>query len=285
MLCSKPPGLDDNEDLAECFLAIFEPFFHDKPTRARVELSREMLRLLPRDTLSTYGPWILAAQNIRTLLDQSPVSSSSHPPSSERLLGPEYREIVSLLERGLVSHPLLPEEQWFSLFNLLSSHIVQECGDAGRALGLVEPLAKIVTDNFFEGSERSNGMALSVAVALFKVAKLPRDRQAVEAARRRLWGAPPTASRSPSFDPFQYLYQLQSESMKFFYETETDCDNEKMMAYFEAVDVFITGSFSQSGIKTLSKLQTGLVPWIQDDKAHKILRSDCPVSEPVSLTT
>lgn len=285
MLCSKPPGLDDNGDLAECFLAVFEPFFHEKPTGARVELSREMLRLLPRDTLSTYGPWILAAQNIRTLLDQSPVSSSSHPPSSERLLGPEYREIVSLLERGLVSHPLLPEEQWFSLFNLLSSHIVQECGDAGRALGLVEPLAKVVTDNFFEGSERSNGMALSVAVALFKVAKLPRDRQAVEAARRRLWGAPPTASRSPSFDPFQYLYQLQSESMKFFYETETDCDNEKMAAYFRAVDAFITGSFSQSGIKTLSKLQTGLVPWIQDDKAHKILRSDSPVSESVSLTT
>ncbi|KAM0220793.1 hypothetical protein ACHAQI_000260 [Fusarium lateritium] len=280
MLCSKPPGLDDNEDLAECFLAIFEPFFHDKPARARVELSREMLRLLPRDTLSTYGPWILAAQNIRTLLDQSPVSSS-HPSSSERLLGPEYREIVSLLERGLVSHPLLPEEQWFSLFNLLSGHIVQECGDAGRALGLVEPLAKIVTDNFFEGSERSSGMALSVAIALFKVAKLPRDRQAVEAARRRLWGAPPTASRSPSFDPFQYLYQLQSESMKSFYESETGCDNEKMVAYFEAVDAFITGSFSQSGIKTLSKLQAGLVPWIQDDKAHKTLRSDSPVSESV----
>ncbi|KAF5665523.1 Telomere length regulator rif1 [Fusarium heterosporum] len=281
MLCSKPPGLDDDEDLAECFLAIFGPFFHEKPTRARVELSRELLRLLPRDTLSTYGPWILAAQNIRTLLDQSPVSSGSHPPSSERLLGPEYREIVSLLERGLVSHPLLPEQQWFSLFNLLSGHIVQECGDAGRALGLIEPLAKIVTDNFFAGSERSNEMALSVAIALFKVSKLPRDRQAVEAARRRLWGAPPTASRSSSFDPFQHLYQLQGESMKFFYENETDVDNGKMVAYFEAVDVFITGSFAQHGLKMLAKLQNGLVPWIQDEKAHKMLRSESPVSEPV----
>ncbi|KAF4991820.1 hypothetical protein FGRMN_7590 [Fusarium graminum] len=281
MLCSKPPGLDDDEDLAECFLAIFEPFFHEKPTRARVELSREMLRLLPRDTLSTYGPWILAAQNIRTLLDQSPLSSGSHPSSGERLLGPEYREIVSLLERGLVSHPLLPEQQWFSLFNLLSGHIVQECGDAGRALGLIEPLAKIVTDNFFAGSERSNGMALSAAIALFKVAKLPRDRQAVEAARRRLWGAPPTASRSSSFDPFQHLYQLQGESMKFFYENETDVDNGKMVAYFEAVDVFITGSFAQHGIKMLAKLQNGLAPWIQDEKAHEMLRSESPVPEPV----
>jgi hypothetical protein len=282
ILCSKPSGLADNEDLAECFLAVFDPFFQGKSSRARVELSREMLRLLPRDALSPYGPWVLAAQNIRTLLDQNPSPSGSLPPSSERLLGPEYREIVSLLERGLVSHPTLPEEQWFSLFNLLSDHIAQESGDAGRALGLVEPLAKIVTDNFFEDSERSNQMALAVAIALFKIAKLPRDRQAVEAARRRLWGAPPTASRSSSFDPFQYLYQLQGQSMKYFYENEAKCNNEKMVAYFENVNDFIVASFSQNGIKTLPKLQTGLVPWIKDEKAHKLLRSDSPVSGPVS---
>ncbi|KAF5017731.1 hypothetical protein F66182_10329 [Fusarium sp. NRRL 66182] len=279
MLCSIPPGMTDNERLAECFLSIFEPFFHDKPTRARVELSREMLRFLPRDTLSPFGPWVLAAQNIRSLLDQNPVSHSPHPPSSERLLGPEYREIVSLLERGLLSHPSLPEQQWFSLFNLLSDHIVQECGDAGRALGLVEPLAKIVTDNFFEKLERSNETALAVAIALFKVAKLPRDRQAVEAARRRLWGAPPTASRSSSFDPFQYLYQLQGQSMKFLYENEGECDDEKMASYFEAINTFIVGSFSQTGIKTLSKLQDGLARWIQDEKAHSKLRSDSPISK------
>ncbi|KAG7420866.1 hypothetical protein LZL87_004300 [Fusarium oxysporum] len=278
ILCSKPPGLADDEDLAECFLAIFDPFFQGKSSRARVELSREMLRLLPRDALSPYGPWVLAAQNIRTLLDQNPSPSGSLPPNSDRLLGPEYREIVSLLERGLVSHPTLPEEQWFSLFNLLSDHIAQESGDAGRALGLVEPLAKIVTDNFFEDSERSNQMALAVAIALFKIAKLPRDRQAVEAARRRLWGAPPTASRSSSFDPFQYLYQLQGQSMKYFYENEAECNDQKMVAYFESVNAFIVGSFSQIGIKTLPKLQRGLVPWIQDEKAHKILRSDSPVS-------
>ncbi|RGP72087.1 telomere length regulator rif1 [Fusarium sporotrichioides] len=281
MLSSKPPGVADDDNLAECFLSIFAPFFHDKPTRARIELAREMLRLLPRDTLSPYGPWILAAQNIGSLLDQNTVSSSSLPPSSDKLLGPEYREIVSLLERGLVSHPSLPEERWFSLFDLLSNHIVQECGDAGRALGLIEPLAKIVTDNFFEGSDRSNGTALSVAIALFTAAKLPRDRQAVEAARRRLWGAPPTASRSSSFDPFQHLYQLQSQSMKFCYENETEGIDEKMVAYFKAVDTFIVTGFSQNGVKTLPKLQAGLSFWIQDEKAHKTLRSDSPLSEPV----
>ncbi|KAJ4222178.1 hypothetical protein NW759_006601 [Fusarium solani] len=280
MLSSIPPGATDNEDLAECFLSIFEPFFHDKSMRVRVELSRDMLRLLPRDTLSPYGPWVLAAQNIRLLLDQSYVSSGSHPSSSERLLGPEYREIVSLLERGLVSHPKLPSPQWFSLFDLLSDHVVQECGDGGRALGLVEPLAKIVTDNFFENEEQSNQMALAVATALFKAAKLPRDRQAVEAARRRLWGAPPTVSRSSSFDPFQYLYQLQDRSMKFFYEHyEKMDDGGSLASFFEVVDTFMTASFPQTGVKILSKLQDGLSPWIQDVKAQVKLSDESPLSK------
>ncbi|KAJ4311415.1 hypothetical protein N0V84_010468 [Fusarium piperis] len=279
MLSSIPPGATDNEDLAECFLSVFEPFFHDKSVRVRVELSRDMLRLLPRDTLSPYGPWILAAQNIRLLLDQNQISSGSHPSSSERLLGPEYREIVSLLERGLVSHPKLPTPQWFSLFDLLSDHVVQECGDAGRALALVEPLAKIVADNFFDDEEQSNQMALDVATALFKAAKLPRDRQAVEAARRRLWGAPPTVSRSSSFDPFQYLYQLQDRSMKFFYEHyEKMGDGGSMAFFFEAVDIFMTSSFSQTGVKILSKLQDGLSPWIQDEKAQVKLSDESPLS-------
>ncbi|RSL67165.1 hypothetical protein CEP54_003370 [Fusarium duplospermum] len=279
MLSSIPPGATDNEDLAECFLSIFEPFFHDKSMRVRVELSRDMLRLLARDTLSPYGPWVLAAQNIRLLLDQSYISSGSHPSSSERLLGPEYREIVSLLERGLVSHPKLPSPQWFSLFDLLSDHVVQECGDAGRALGLVEPLAKIVADNFFETEEQLNQMALAVATALFKAAKLPRDRQAVEAARRRLWGAPPTVSRSTSYDPFQYLYQLQERSMRFFYDHYEKMDNVGSMAsFFEVVDAFMTGAFPKTGIKILSKLQDGLSPWIQDEKAQVKLSDESPLS-------
>ncbi|KAF4458977.1 Telomere length regulator rif1 [Fusarium albosuccineum] len=285
MLSSIPPGVADDEELAECFYSVFEPFFHDKSIKVRVELSREMLRLLPLDALSPYGPWVLAAQNIRMLLDQSYISSNSHPSSSDILLGPEYREIVSLLERGLVSHPSLPEHQWFSLFDLLSDHIAHECGDAGRVLGLVEPLAKIVADKFFDDANQSNRMSLAVTTALFKIAKLPRDRQAVEAARRRLWGAPPTASRSSSFDPFHHLYQLQNQSMRFLYgQTKNSVDDTLTASYFEAVDAFILGSFSQTGVKTLSKLQDGLSPWFQDDNAQIKLSDDSPLSKALKTT-
>ncbi|KAH7133292.1 Rap1-interacting factor 1 N terminal-domain-containing protein [Dactylonectria estremocensis] len=277
ILCSAPPGVTDNEALCDFFQSVFEPFFNEKSTKIRVELTREMLRLLPRDAQAPYGPWVLAADNMRLTLEQ--ILSSSGPPSSERLLGPEYREVVSLLERGLLSHPNLPSTAWFSLFNFLSDHIVQECGDAGRALGLVEPIAKILLENFFKGAVKPNQTALIVTTMLFKVAKLPRDRQAVEAARRRLWGAPPTISRASTFDPFDNLYKLQEQSMQFLYNDLVNSDDQVSIASFiEAIDSFLTASFPQTGVKTLSKLQDGLVPWIQDDKAQLKLSDGSLVS-------
>ncbi|KAF7543826.1 hypothetical protein G7Z17_g10426 [Cylindrodendrum hubeiense] len=280
ILCSIPPGAADDEALCEFFQSVFEPFFNEKSTKLRVELTREMLRLLPRDAQAPYGPWVLAASNMRLTLEQA--SSSSIPTSSERLLGPEYREVVSLLERGLLSHPNLPSPSWYSLLNFLSDHILQECGDAGRALGLVEPIAKIMLENFFNNTDKPTQTALTVTTTLFDVAKLPRDRQAVEAARRRLWGAPPTISRASTYDPFDNLYKLQDQSMKFIYDNPANLHNEASMAsYFEAVNTFMTASFSQTGIKTLSKLQDGLCPWIQDDKAQLKLSDEFPV--PIAL--
>lgn len=285
ILSSIPPGMTDDEELSNMFLSVFELFLNDKSMKVRMELCREMLRLLPRDALSPYGPWVLAAQNIRLLLEGC-AASDSQPTSSEKLLGPEYREVVSLLERGLLSHPNLPSQHWFSLFNLLSDHVAQECGDAGRALGVVEPLAKILTDSFFSKAEQSNKMSLAIATALFQVAKLPRDRQAVEAARRRLWGAPPTVSRSSSFDPFDCLYKLEQQSLRFLYEHAGDENTGvPIAAYLETIRTFMVRSLPQTGIKAISKLQGGLCLWIQDDKAQLKLSDDSPVSKEVSQVT
>ncbi|CAM1510153.1 Fc.00g004880.m01.CDS01 [Cosmosporella sp. VM-42] len=277
MLSSIPPGGADDETLSEFLQSVFEPFFTDKSTKSRIELAREMLRLLPRNTLSPYGPWILAAQNVRLSLEQTHVLSSPAPTSSDRLLGPEYREIVSLLERGLVSHPNLPSQHWFSLFNLLSEHVVQECGDAGRALGLVEPLAKIILDNFFSNLAKPNETALDATTTLYEIAKFPRDRQAVEVARRRLWGAPPTVTRASSFDPFDNLYKLGTQCMAFLYEQLVEQPDRTAVA-IETICGFLKASFSQTGIKTLLKLQEGISPWIQDDKAQLKLGDQSPVS-------
>lgn len=279
MLSCIPPGGADDEVLAEFIGSVFEPFFEDKPVKHRLELAREMLRLIPKNTLSSYGPWILAAQSLRLPLEQTQALSSANPPSSDRLLGQDYREMVSLLERGLVSHPNLPSDQWFSLFDLLSEHVVRECGDAGRALGIVEPVAKIVLDNFFSTTTTPTPTALGLTSTLFQIAKLPRDRQAVEVARRRLWGAPPTASRASSFDPFDNLYKLGSLAMIYLYENMQELnDSASMTSFIDSIVAFSAMSFPQVGVKSLLKLVDGISPWIQDDKAQLKLGDESSVS-------
>lgn len=283
MLCCIPPGGADDEALSDFIQHTFEPFFNEKSTKIRLELAREMLKLIPRNTLSPYGPWILASQNLRLPLQTPQSSSSTNPSSSDRLLGPEYREIVSLLERGLVSHPNLPSQQWFSLFYLLSDHVVQECGDAGRALGVIEPLAKIIVDNFFGSSAKPSTTVLTVATTLFKIANIPRDRQAVEVARRRLWGAPPTVSRASSFDPFDNLYKLGTQVLCFSYDQLTAVDDDTLSTTcLESISAFLMASFKQTGVKTLLKLHEGISPWVQDEKARLKLSDQSPASTTVS---
>lgn len=283
MLCSIPQGATDDDELSDFVQFVFEPFFKDKNTKGRLELAREMLRLLPRDTLSPYGPWILAAQNFRLMLESNEVSFKSGTPSNDRLLGPEYREVVCLLERGLVSHPRLPPEHWFSLFDLLSQHVLQECGDAGKALGVVEPISKILLDNLVSDSGNLNQMAMRVTSALLGQAKLPRDRQAIEAARRRLWGAPPTTPRAQSFDPFDYLYKLTNKTLELTYNTPMETqDLTTTGSCIESLATFVAGTFAANDVKCLAKLQDGITSWIRDESAQFKLSGDLPVSKAVS---
>ncbi|UNI23664.1 hypothetical protein JDV02_009470 [Purpureocillium takamizusanense] len=270
MLCSVPPGCSDNADLAEVFQEIFEPFFAGKSVKARADLARELVQLLPRNTLSPFGPWLLAADKVKPSLDKAMPPSGSAVPSSEKFLGPEYREIVSLLERGLLCHPNLPTAHWQTLFGLLSANVVRDFGDAGRAVVLVEPLAKALLENAMPDRLSTSISRTCVTAMLFDAAKVPRDRQALDTARLRLWGAPPTLGKAASPDPFDYLYKLGNATLVSLYDTygelETTTDTDALL---EAVGKFLDRCVSIStAIKMMSRMQAGLCPWLQDEKAH-----------------
>lgn len=284
ILSSIPPGIADDDDYSHFIQAVFEPFFGEKSIKIRVDFAKEMLRQLPRNTICPYGPWILTATNIASLLEQTQSSTSPNTSGGDKLLGPEYREVVSLLERGLTSHPNLPANHWFSLFDRLSTHVVRECGDAGRALGVIEPVSKIVLDNCFSGSGDANKLATDIATALFKVAKLARDRQAIDAARRRLWGAPPTGSKALSIDPYDNLYKLGNQTLKERYDSICQGgDQASVPSLFEAIIKFIEEAVPLAGIKVLVKLSEGLDPWIRDENALLKLGDGSVLSASVSF--
>ncbi|KAL7796852.1 Rap1-interacting factor 1 N terminal domain-containing protein [Trichoderma ceciliae] len=266
MLSSVPLGGADDEALADFVLSVFEPFFHGKATKARLELAHEFLQLLPRESSSPYGPWLLAAQNLSLSLDNN--EAISNLTGSGKLLGPKYRDISSLLERGLAGHPQLPSDRWFSLFERLSENVVQQLGDAGRALVVVEPLAKALFDRLDSSIQRPPATSLKAIRALFDVAKLPRDRTALNTARQRLWGTPLIAARAGSLDPFDNLYKLGNQVLEVFYSKYSIFDsNNEIIPFIESIESFLVRCFSQLGIKAFTKAQTSLCLWIEDSKS------------------
>ncbi|PTB65937.1 hypothetical protein BBK36DRAFT_1120227 [Trichoderma citrinoviride] len=266
LLSSIPPGVADDEALSEFFLCVFEPFFHGKPTKTRLEQTQELLQLLPRDSPSPSGPWLLAAQNLSLSLDNE---STNNLTGSGKLLGLKYRDIASLLERGLVVHPQLPSERWLSLFERLSEHVAQQVGDAGRALVVAEPLAKaLLVCHERSDSQKPSATTLKAIRVLFDVAKLPRDHTALNTARQRLWGTSLTAARAGSLDPFDNLYRLGNQVLQTFYNRMSVFDaNAEIVPLMESIEGFLVRCFSQLGVKAFTNFQTGLCLWIEDEKS------------------
>ena len=283
LLCSIPPGCTDDEAMASFFQSVFEPFFKTRANdKSRGDLARELLQLLPRNTLAPLGPWLLAAEYMKLSLDSSLAGSTSSTSSSEKPLGPLYREIVSLLERGLTCHRSLPFHHWRSLFDQVSGSVVRDFGDAGRALVVIEPLAKTVLESSTNSAVPSS-MTIQAMTMLFDSAKLPRDRQALEAARLRLWGAPPAAGKAGAADPFDNLSKLCNHMLELFYDKYAEIEaHQEVDEFVIAVEKFFDKSLSQAGIKILLKIQPGLCSWIQDERTQLRMSDKSSIYKTVS---
>lgn len=283
LLASVPLGGADDEVLSNFFLSVFEPFFLGKAVKARLELSNELLQLLPRASSSPYGPWILAAQNFSLSLEDGETTSSLI--GSGKMLGPKYRDIISLLERGLFGHPQLPLDKWFTLFERLSENVAQQLGDAGRALAVIEPLAKVLLDCLDSSVEKPSSISLRAIRSLFDAAKLPRDKTALNTARQRLWGASVVAARAGSSDPFDNLYKLGNQALETFYGNSSIFDPENdIVPFLESIKSFLVRCFSQSGVKAFTTVEAGLCMWIEDDKSCYEHDEESLLSKTVRMT-
>jgi hypothetical protein len=270
MLCTIPPGGEDDASFSEFFLSTFDPFFAGKSASGRGELANELLSLIPNGTLSGAAPWILAAKNCAILSEaRTARPESTTTGTMDRSPGPEYRRVASLLERGLQSHLGLPATQWLALIDSLLRQVKEFAGDAGCAIVIIEPLARVLLDRWSASHTEITSLTLVATRSVFEAAKAPRDRQAVDAARRRLWGVPLGVSKNAQFDPYGNLYKLGNAVSRHTYDSfgvETS-DSESAQA-ITAICGFMTRLLSQLGITALTMLQDGFRVWIKDEGAH-----------------
>jgi hypothetical protein len=283
ILSSIPEGGADDDEFAEFFQAIFEPFLTAKNGRKEIGITRDLLRLLPENTLCPYAPWMLGAQAMRASILTTSSSSASE---KDKIWGPEFREITSHLVRGLTLHPKLPMDAWLSLFHMFSERVTQELGDAGRALTMTEPLSKTLLDNFQSDPTASTVRTLEMVVSVAATAKLPRDKQALSMARRRLWGSV-AAQKGSSLDPFEYFYKLVNVALRKCYEVSAlrESAASQLARLITTVDAFLESTCSTGVFAPLSKLEVGLSPWLEDGQGVLSLASGSPISDAVSFNT
>ncbi|KAK3987052.1 putative telomere length regulator protein rif1 [Cladorrhinum sp. PSN332] len=265
-LSSLPPGVPDDQDFADFLSDVFAPFFASKGEKAKMELAQELLATIPLETPRPFGTWLLVANKISTWLEPGHNSHQSSGSGSDAPIGHDYRDIVKVLERGIKSTPNLPWKPWESLFYALFERVREETGDAGVAILVIEPLSKVLVDQLaLPGVERSlmpNG--IRCVTELISVATQPRDKHAVDAARRRLWGTALAGSRSSSFDTFEMLYKAVNEALQSQYNEFDPANTDAIVHLLKEVAGFFERCNRQLFLRSLVALQDGVLPWIQD---------------------
>ncbi|KAI1205608.1 uncharacterized protein F4807DRAFT_277227 [Annulohypoxylon truncatum] len=283
MLSALPPGILDSDGLLNLIRVVFDPFVISRPSsQGKVDLARELMQTLPVDIPCSYGPWIFVSDILSLSLENSQSSHQTASSSQPTTIGHEYREIVRHLERGVKSTPNLPWEQWHSLFHLLVTRVTCEAGEAGCAIVVVEPLAKSLWEITSSREDVTPDNLLKASIDLIATARQPRDRQALDAARRRLWGTSIAGSRSASFDPFDTFYRLTNHLLGVAYIRFAQYGQEETVAtLLTEVTSYLARCNPSLVLKSLLQLQHGISLWVQDADAQYSSRQSSNVCEAV----
>ncbi|KAK0618384.1 Rap1-interacting factor 1 N terminal-domain-containing protein [Bombardia bombarda] len=267
MLSALPPGIPDDKHFADFTSFVFTPFFASKGDKAKMDFAQDLLSTIPMEAPRPYGPWLLVSGMMSGWIGPNSSSHRSIGSGSETPVGHDYRDIVKTLERGIRSTPNLPWEHWESLFYSVLERARDETGDAGVAIVLIEPLAKATLDQLAllePGSTSAN--SIKCVTELLSAATQPRDRQAVDAARRRLWGTVLAGPRSSSFDTFDNLYKAVNEALGYSYRDFDPTNCNAVVKLLKEVGGFFDRCNRQLFFKSMTALQDGFLPWLQDSK-------------------
>ncbi|KAF3764391.1 hypothetical protein M406DRAFT_259837, partial [Cryphonectria parasitica EP155] len=274
LFCHLPPGIPDDNTTIQFFDSTFAPFFTGKNAKAQADLAQELLRLLPMDAHCPCGTWVMCATKMSAPLERSQHGSLGSSPGAGSNTGLEYRDMVKLLERGLKSSPNLPWTHWNRFFQRLTSRLRDEVGDAGVAVAAVEQLAGTIEDMSLD--EHAGGIQtrqFDAAIEILAVSTHPRDKQALDAAKRRLWGSSNAGARHPSFDPFDNMYRLLVSVLERVYGHIRSCDLDRVTKLLSGVESFFERAHPQLELRALIAIQTGLMCWLEDED-HRITKTD-----------
>ncbi|RAL63296.1 hypothetical protein DID88_004372 [Monilinia fructigena] len=201
LLASPSPGSKYDLKFSEMAEAILTPFFEARRlSKGKMDLVKDLLEILPSDNIDFCGAlWTILAKFATAAInfrDETVVTSSIH---DTRPLGSEYRSVARILEVGIGLSPREPLEGWKDLFQALVISSTTYSGHGGRAIVVVEPISKALTSKWQPNNECCDNKAEYCQI-LVAQASYPKDRQALDAARKRLWGSATAGPKIHMFD-------------------------------------------------------------------------------------
>lgn len=268
LLTSVCPDLEYDVKFEHMVRRILTPFFNARPSsKAKMDFIQELLRLLPAENTDPCKMiWQILAEFATTPADPEPRDGrgSGSNNSYDQPLGGVYSNALKILELGIDISPRDPMPGWKVLFESLVTSATADAGDGGRAIAVIEPLARAFSRKLPKGDEPSNYGLAYFRIIVFK-ANYPKDRQALDAARRRLWGAAPGGSKQSSYDPYAHLYEYMQKCLEKSY---TSYSRDHAIEYSEmlsATTALLNRCPDAIRYDVYVKLQIGISRWILDE--------------------
>lgn len=262
------PGLEYDDKFTLMMRRILTPFVNARPSsKSQMELIKELLHLIPTDAEFNEPSkliWQVLADLATRAADTRDVKPGDSMRSNDQPLGVDYRNALEILEFCIQRSPRVPLPGWRSLFEALVNSATLDAGDGGRAIAVIEPLARVFTTKFSKSTIGSE-YGLPYCRMVVSKANYPKDRQALDAARRTLWGAATTGVKPSDFDPYTELYSCLRVCLERSYES---FNKDQALEYSDVLSA-TTGLLGRCPDVMLYsvylKLQSGIACWIFDE--------------------
>lgn len=180
---------------------------------------------------------------------------------SPQSVGHEYRDVSKILEVAIRQNYTESITVWKDLGANLADNLARDIGNEAITMILIEPLAAAVQQS---NISECYDFFLASALFLLKLTRWPQSRQALERARKMLWGLGSVPRKQASLDPFDHLYSMTNATLINSYSRLQSTSSALMVDFLSAVELFISSCPLSQKCMLLKQLQPGLTVWIED---------------------
>ena len=241
--------------------------------RTQLSILRNLGRLLTSDGVHQKEAsiifWRLLAESTSSALKQ-PQQNEIHN-DSPQYPGHEFREAVKILELGIQFRSTSNESMWHDLYTSIIDSLRKDLGNDATALVVIEPLAGFISND----DNMCDNFVLAAATLVLEAVQWPQSAHSVERVQRRLWGVAHLTPKVTSQDPYEKLYFMVGTILNGSYASLELLQSATVVKFISATTKMIASCPPECIGITLSRVQKGLAPWIEDAKG---ILSPCPSS-------